>query len=83
MPLAELEQAAETIYGAAWQTALARDLDVAPRTVRRWAAGAMRPADVRGDLVAVCRRRIKELLALIDRLEGRSALYDHRKERPR
>lgn len=35
----ELRAAGEALYGARWQTALARELGVADRTVRRWLAG--------------------------------------------
>jgi DNA-binding transcriptional regulator YdaS (Cro superfamily) len=37
----ELEQSGRLIYGERWQTALARGLGVADRTVRRWFAGAV------------------------------------------
>lgn len=39
MPL-ELERIGRLLYGDHWQSALARDLAVADRTVRRWLAGA-------------------------------------------
>jgi hypothetical protein len=35
-----LREAGEALYGPRWTTDLARDLDVADRTVRRWSAGA-------------------------------------------
>ena len=35
----ELRRLGERLYGDNWQTALARTLQVNPRTVRRWAAG--------------------------------------------
>ena len=35
----ELRAAGEALYGARWQTALARALRVDARTVRKWAAG--------------------------------------------
>lgn len=34
-----LRAAGEALYGPRWQTPLAADLEVADRTVRRWAAG--------------------------------------------
>jgi hypothetical protein len=34
-----LEETAAALFGPLWQSELARALDVAPRTVRRWAAG--------------------------------------------
>lgn len=42
-------------HGRGWQSRLARDLEVSPRTVRRWVAGkhAIKP---------VIARRIRELL---------------------
>lgn len=39
MTHADLERRASALYGAEWQTALARRIRVAPRTVRRWYAG--------------------------------------------
>ncbi len=36
---AALAAAAKLLYGDQWQSALARDLGVASRTVRRWKAG--------------------------------------------
>lgn len=39
MTPADLRRAGEALYGVQWQTALARDLGIADRTVRRWAAG--------------------------------------------
>jgi hypothetical protein len=35
-----LREAGEALYGRRWQFALAHDLEVADRTVRRWLAGA-------------------------------------------
>jgi len=35
----ELRRAGTTLHGARWQRALARDLGVADRTVRRWLRG--------------------------------------------
>jgi hypothetical protein len=31
-----LERTGEALYGARWQSELARDLDIADRTMRRW-----------------------------------------------
>lgn len=38
-PRALLAEAGAALYGPLWQSALARDLDVAVRTMQRWAAG--------------------------------------------
>jgi hypothetical protein len=34
-----LREAGQALYGPLWQTALSRDLEVADRTIRRWANG--------------------------------------------
>jgi hypothetical protein len=39
MTPAELREIGIRLYGERWQTALARELGVNPRTVRRWASG--------------------------------------------
>jgi len=65
-----LREAGEALYGARWQSDLARDLGVSDRTVRRWAAGSFAvPAGVwglihnllreRGVAMANVRRRLK------------------------
>lgn len=64
-----LRQAGEVLYGPRWQSDLARDLDVAIRTVQRWAAESVEmPSTVwpeirallkaRGSALAAVRRRI-------------------------
>ena len=40
MTPAELRAIGRRLYGEDWQTPLARDLGVNPRTVRKWLAGA-------------------------------------------
>ena len=58
----------EALYGAQWQTAIARDLGVSDRTVRRWVAGsADLPAGVYIDLL----RLTQERAATLDGLAGR------------
>lgn len=39
MRAALLREAGEALYGPRWQSDLARDLNVADRTIRRWASG--------------------------------------------
>jgi hypothetical protein len=39
MSPALLREAGEALYGPRWQSDIARDLEVADRTVRRWIAG--------------------------------------------
>lgn len=51
MTPALLAAAGTLLYGPEWQAPMARDLDVADRTVRRWAAGQSRvPPGVADDL---------------------------------
>lgn len=59
MTPASLRDLGAAIYAApGWQTALARDLRVAPRTVRRWLAGDRQiPEDLAGRIAEVARRR--------------------------
>lgn len=69
MTAAKLKEIGELLYGDRWQSALARDLEVTDRTVRRWAAGKFRvAADVprklrkvmaaRATLLAAVRRKL-------------------------
>lgn len=44
MTRAELERHAALLFGSGWQTALARRLEIADRTVRRWVADDSVPA---------------------------------------
>lgn len=49
-----LRKAGEALYGQQWQSALARDLKVADRTVRRWANGEFdMPPGLGGELRAL------------------------------
>ncbi len=57
------------LYGERWQSALARDLGVADRTVRRWVAGATQvPTGVYVDLLRLVTERAETLDALAERL---------------
>ena len=62
-----LAAAGEALYGPRWQTSLARDLDVAVRTVQRWHAGDRAvPSSLAGELRELLVERrvgIDELLA--------------------
>jgi hypothetical protein len=64
-----LQDAGQALYGPRWQTDLARDLDVADRTMRRWLAGDDMPPGVAMDLWRKCEERIVDLQAIIDRLK--------------
>lgn len=57
-----LVSAGEALYGPQWQTAIAADLGVTSRTVRRWLAGEWPvPDDALIDLATLCRDRSKQL----------------------
>jgi hypothetical protein len=61
-----LQRAGEALYGLRWQSELARDLDVADRTVRRWLAGETPiPDGVAINLIQLCLDRAEALDALI------------------
>lgn len=65
-----LKDTGEALYGPRWQSEIARDLHVADRTVRRWAAGADDlPAGVALDLHRLCEERVAKLDDLIARLK--------------
>ena len=69
MPIDELERVAVRIYGAEWQSPLARDTGIALRTVQRWAARDAQPPDLRRRLAARRRARAGDLAALAEELE--------------
>jgi DNA-binding transcriptional regulator YdaS (Cro superfamily) len=57
------------LYGQQWQSALARDLGVSDRTVRRWVAGTSDvPAGLYVDLLRLTQERAAALDALAPRL---------------
>jgi predicted transcriptional regulator len=69
-----LAAAAAAIYGDYWQSALARDLGVADRTVRRWLAGdSPIPEGVAGELAERLRARVQELVEIMGRLDRERA----------
>lgn len=58
----------QALYGQQWQSALARDLGVSDRTMRRWVAGDQDvPAGLHADLMRLCLERA----ALLDRLAAK------------
>lgn len=66
-----LVESGEALYGQQWQSALARDLGVADRTVRRWVAGSSEPpAGLWLDLLRLTQERAAQLDALADRLRS-------------
>ena len=64
-----LVESGEALYGPLWQSALARDLGVSDRTVRRWVAGTSNvPAGLYTDLLRLTQERAEVLHALAGRL---------------
>lgn len=64
-----LAECGEALYGPLWQSALARDLGVSDRTVRRWVAGTSEvPAGLYTDLLRLTQERAAVLDALAPRL---------------
>ena len=60
----------QALYGQQWQSALARDLDVSDRTMRRWAAGAQNvPDGIYLELMRLCVERAAYLDDLVARLK--------------
>jgi predicted transcriptional regulator len=65
-----LVESGEALYGPRWQTEVARDLGVADRTVRRWAAGTTEmPRGAYVDLLRLVTERRAVLDALATRLK--------------
>ena len=59
----------QALYGQQWQSALARDLGISDRTMRRWVAGAQEaPAGVAVDLLRLCVERGAQLNEIRKRL---------------
>lgn len=66
-----LVECGEALYGPHWQSALARDLGVSDRTVRRWVAGTSEvPAGLYVDLLRLTQERAAVLDALAPRLRN-------------
>lgn len=59
-----LEEVGKVLYGEQWQSALARDLEVQPRTVQRWLAGDRDVPDLGAELRALIQRRRRQLDAI-------------------
>lgn len=58
-------RAGEALYGAAWMAPLSGAIDVAPRTISRWASGKSRlPPNIARELQELVRQR-GELLAQV------------------
>lgn len=69
MTPARFSQIGELLHGPSWRTALADDLKVAERTVRRWAAGENPiPDGIASDLAKLCRSKAEQLSKFSDQL---------------
>ena len=74
-----LHDCGAALYGSLWQSALARDLGVSDRTMRRWATGAYDlPAGVYVDLLRLTQERAATLDGLAGRLREAGAPADAR-----
>jgi len=61
----------QALYGQLWQSALARNLGVSDRTMRRWIAGAQPvPAGIAADLLRLCVERAEVLAELAEQLRA-------------
>lgn len=68
-----LAEAGSALYGALWQSPLARDLGVAVRTMQRWAAGEFEiPDGVWPELAALCLKRSRNLASLAKKLDSKT-----------
>lgn len=64
-----LVECGEALYGPQWQSAVARDLGVSNRTVRRWVAGTSEvPPGLYLDLLRLTQERAALLDSLAERL---------------
>lgn len=69
-----LAAAGLALYGPGWRAALAAELDVDPRRVRRWANGtAPLPGWLWERLGEIAERRLQRVADLRERLERRAA----------
>lgn len=64
-----LSETGEALFGPRWQTEVAKALNVADRTIRRWISEPdTMPPSVAGDLRRLCDERIARITAIRDRL---------------
>lgn len=77
-----LRAAGELLYGAEWQSPLARDLEVAVRTLQRWAGGRYQlPASVWADIAALLEKRADELTTMPAKCRVMAATLRERADR--
>ena len=69
MTPALLAECGEALYGPRWQSDLARDLNVADRTVRRWVAGTSDiPSGLYSEILQLTQDRAAALASLGKRI---------------
>lgn len=71
-----LRDVGEALYGSRWQSEIAKDLNVADRTVRRWMADAVISDGVAADLAQLARQRLSLIQQVIERLPSGSVTPD-------
>ena len=70
-----LRESGEALYGEQWQSALARDLDVKPATLRDWLSGKSSiPDKVRHELRTLVEGRGTALRRLLEKLRDQNSL---------
>ncbi|EPP3430719.1 transcriptional regulator [Acinetobacter baumannii] len=66
----ELIQAGEILYGAQWQTELARAIDVDPRRVRQWITRERPiPAGIRNEIILLLKEKSRKSVEYADYLD--------------
>ena len=63
-----LNRVGTALYGGFWQTQLADDLGINPRTLRRWLAQEMPIPDLRAELMEIVRERQFRLGEVLEEL---------------
>ncbi|KQT57536.1 MULTISPECIES: helix-turn-helix transcriptional regulator [unclassified Aureimonas] len=72
-----LARAAETAFGARWQSDLARHLGVSIRTAQRWASGSSEvPVGALRDLAIILRKSASDATASADEIERQLKAID-------
>ncbi len=71
-----LRRVGEALYGPRWQSALAIDLDVSDRTMRRWVSGDPIPHGVWGELRLLTYSRGLVLIEISNELNGIATKHD-------
>lgn len=66
----ELKQAGEILYGAQWQTELARAIDVDPCRVRQWLTGErLIPTSLRSEMILLLKEKSRKSVEYADYLD--------------